>query len=302
MLIEELFQNIEGIAVFGSKKTKIHGIASHSKQVQRGDLFIARRGIISDGKMHVQEALQAGAIAIFSSEYNPLLQNDVVQIVHADVGEMEYEIAARFYGYPANQLHCIGITGTNGKTTCAYLIRHLFEQLKGRCGLIGTVETIAGKNHLPPTLTTLNPVTLQKILAPMRQRKILRCGDGGLIAGFDQGRTKGIPFEIAALTNITQDHLDYHGSMENYAAAKAKLFDSLAETATAIVNIDDPWSEVVTKNCFSRRITYGMDRIARYKQPILHLACREPPSMSILAKRALLFILVLSENSMCSIV
>ncbi|HSX04764.1 MAG TPA: UDP-N-acetylmuramoyl-L-alanyl-D-glutamate--2,6-diaminopimelate ligase [Rhabdochlamydiaceae bacterium] len=257
MKLKRLLKNFPELCVKGSKEIEITGICCHSKMSAPGNLFVAKKGTNLDGTKFIHEAVHAGAIAVLTDLYDPFL--DVVQIIATDVAQMEAQLAAEYYQFPSKELTLIGITGTSGKTTCGYLIRELLEKTGTKTGLIGTVEWIVGKNHLTPTLTTPDVITNQKLLREM-------CHHGSRAAvmevsshALDQNRVIEIDFQRALFTNLSHDHLDYHKTMESYARAKQKLFQSLKEESFAIFNADDPMSGFMAESCKAKKITYGLN-------------------------------------------
>jgi UDP-N-acetylmuramoyl-L-alanyl-D-glutamate--2,6-diaminopimelate ligase len=162
-------------------------------------------------------------------------------------------------------MRVLGVTGTNGKTTTTYLLRHLLNQARLRCGLIGTVEVDDGKNHAEATMTTPGPIGVARLLATMRDNGCAACAMEVSSHALHQGRVAGIDFTAAAFTNLTRDHLDYHRTMKNYAAAKAILFEMLSEDAVAIVNADDPASARMTSKCRAKTVRFGFARSADYR-------------------------------------
>lgn len=256
--LKALVQEIPGLEIKGSKEIEITGLCSHSKQVAPGNLFIARRGKTLDAGPFIEEAVKAGAVAVLTDIYNPFLP--VAQLIHSDLDFAELQLALYVYQCPSKKMKVIGITGTNGKTTSSYLIKHLLDKANIPCGLIGTIESIIGKNHFPATMTTPDLITNQKLLADMvtaqQRAAVMEVSSHGL----DQGRVRAIDFEAALFTNLTQDHLDYHRTMEEYGAAKRKLFSSLSKDKTAILNADDSFSETI--QTAARRMTYGIEKPA----------------------------------------
>jgi UDP-N-acetylmuramoyl-L-alanyl-D-glutamate--2,6-diaminopimelate ligase len=248
-----MIQQIDGLEIKGSKEIEITGITSHSKSVAPGNLFIAKRGKTHDGAAFIPDAVAAGASAVLTDLYNPFLP--VAQLIHSDIASVEAQIASQFYHDPAKQLAVIGVTGTNGKTTVSYLLKHLFEKLGVPSGLIGTVEWIVGDHKFPSTMTTPDVLTTQKLLSDMVLAKakaaILEVSSHGL----DQNRVAEIPFSIAIFTNLSPEHLDYHGDMESYRAAKEKLFTGLSPDKWAVFNADET-AKVKTQ---ARVFSYGID-------------------------------------------
>jgi len=163
MKLSALLKDLEVQEIYGSKSIEITGISNHSKRVSPGNLFIAKRGQVTDGNLYTPEAVASGAVAILSDIYDPSLKN-VTQIIHPSMTGLEGELIARYYGYPSQELLTIGVTGTKGKTTTTYLIRHLLESQNRRSGLIGTVEYIVGHQQYPATHTTPDVLTNHRML------------------------------------------------------------------------------------------------------------------------------------------
>lgn len=238
------------------KDVEITGLCAHSKLVAPGNLFIAKKGTTDDGAKYIQEALSSGAVAVLTDMINPFLK-DVAQLIYPNISEMEAILADRYYASPSRSLYTIGVTGTNGKTTITYLLKHLFEGLGLQTGLIGTVEYMIGEYRFAAERTTPDIITNQKLLREM-VKKGCKCAVMEVSShGLDQGRCNKIAFDTAVFSNLTQDHLDYHLSMEAYAQTKSKLFSRLEEDKHAIVNHDSLWKEVILADCKARVISYG---------------------------------------------
>lgn len=216
-----------------------------------GDLFFAHRGADFDGNRFIPDAIAAGAVAVVTDLYDPFCS--LTQMITPSVNEMKIELAKRFYNFPAKKLKMVGITGTNGKTTTSYLVRHLLDD----CSLIGTIEAIVGNHHFPSQLTTPDVIDLQKLLQTMVNAGSKECVMEVSSHALQQKRVAGIGYDIAVFTNLTQDHLDYHHSMENYFLAKEKLFTSLSPKATAILNADCPYHKRIKTS--AKKLTYGID-------------------------------------------
>lgn len=249
--IQDLIQDLN-ITVRGPLDVTVSGVSSNSQTIQPGDLFLARRGQKFDAAEFIPQAAEAGALAALTETYNPFAPH-ITQLITSEFARHEEELIQRFYDYPARKLSLIGITGTNGKTTTSYLLHHLLTP----CGLIGTVEWCIGTATLPATRTTPDLATLSKFFYEMTlaqcQHAVMEVSSHALM----QGRTRGFSFDVAIFTNLTQDHLDYHQTMDNYAAAKAQLFSSLTKNGCAIVNIDDPAHQVMIAKCSAQIFTYG---------------------------------------------
>jgi UDP-N-acetylmuramoyl-L-alanyl-D-glutamate--2,6-diaminopimelate ligase len=263
MRLKRLLKNLEGIDVKGSKEIDITGLSSNSKTVVPGNLFIAKRGLSSDGSEFIQEAIDAGASAILTDLYNPFLRKDVVQLITKSVRPLESKIANLFYGEPSKELFAVGVTGTSGKTTTSYMIRHMLQKLLGPVGLIGTVEWIIGLQHLPSTMTTPDVITNHKLLREMKEHDCKAAVMEVSSHALTQGRVDHIDFDIAVFTNLSQDHLDYHKDMQEYAEAKALVFSSLKTASKwAVINGDSPWSSTMVQNTRGSIFRYGIENPA----------------------------------------
>ena len=265
MKLKKLLQDVPGVQVRGSKEIEIMGLCNNSKRAAPGYLFFAKKGQKQDGYNFIVEASLAGVFAIATDLFDPFLKN-VVQIIHPDIAALEIILAKKFYDNPSEKLLTIGITGTNGKTTCSYLIKYLLECFGSPMGLIGTIEWIIKQDSYPSAQTTPDALTNQKLFHDMVQ-----AGCEGVVMevsshGLDQGRVNGVDFDLVLFTNLTQDHLDYHQTMDEYAAAKASLFSSLksfskkekAYPKKAIINADCPYASRMMEGVSAPILTYGL--------------------------------------------
>ena len=267
--IKNLVKGIADLEIKGSREVVITGICANSKCVAPGNLFVAKQGLTQHGTVFIPDAIAGGAVAILTDIYDPFLEN-IVQLVHTDVLAMEEELAKRFYHHASDALLLVGITGTSGKTTTSYLVKHLLDRVGQPCGLIGSVEWIVGNHSLSPAHnTTPDMVTNQKLFYEMVQQGAKAAAIEVNSHALDQGRLRGIDFDIAVYTNLTQDHLDYHKTMEEYARVKSTLFTSLVREENprkkkaepwAIVNGDDPWHKKILADCRAKVLTYGIDQ------------------------------------------
>ncbi len=270
MKLKQLIKGIPALELKGSHKdVEITGLCNNSKLGAPGFLFFAKKGTKQHGNAFISEVKAAGAVAVATDLFDPFLEG-MIQIIHPNVVALEATLAERFYEYPSRKLFSIGITGTNGKTTSAYLIKHLLDSMEISTGLIGTIEWIIKENVFPSSLTTPDTITNQKLLHEMVAAKCQGVVMEVSSHALDQKRVAGIDFDVALFTNLTQDHLDYHLTMEEYAQAKAKLFSSLGARSDfkkpypkiAVVNQDDPWSKEMIKDLTASLITYGLSESA----------------------------------------
>jgi UDP-N-acetylmuramoyl-L-alanyl-D-glutamate--2,6-diaminopimelate ligase len=222
----------------------IWSLAEDSRRVRQGALFLARAGTKTDGRAFIQDAVSRGATAVLapSGSARPEgLPPSLAWCESADPAEAGAWIAERFHGRPSRTLDLLGVTGTNGKTTIAYLVQQLLAFAGLRCGLVGTVEIDDGRERVPSQLTTPPALELSELFARMVEHGCRAAAMEVSSHSLDQKRVAALAFRTAIFTNLTGDHLDYHGTMEQYAAAKARLFGMLDADGTAVLNCDDPW-------------------------------------------------------------
>lgn len=263
MKLKKLLKGIPDITVKGSKEIEITGLTANSKVVYPGNLFIVKKGGSFDGHDFVSEAVQTGAAAVLTDLFDPTLKS-VTQIIHKNPAALEGILASQYYQAPSQELFMVGITGTNGKTTSSYLVRHLLQELGVPCGLLGTIEYLVGPQRYSATHTTTDAITNHKLLREMClqgcKAAVMEVTSHGLV----QGRVAEISYDVALFTNLTQDHLDYHKDMASYCAAKRKLFQQLARQGKgprlAVVNGDDSWTDSLLQGLDLPTLTYGLGR------------------------------------------
>lgn len=231
----------------------ITGITFDSRAVKPGDLFVAQVGTQVDGRQFIPAALEKGAVAAVEDIDGTLLGT----------------LAAEFYSHPSRSLKLVGVTGTNGKTTIATLLYNCARALGYRAGLISTVVYKVGDTEYPSTHTTPDAVTLQRLLREMVDSGCEYCFMEVSSHAIAQHRIQGLEFAGAIFTNLTRDHIDYHGSMDAYRDTKKALFDHLPATAFAVTNADDRNGLVMTQNCPAQVITYSTCRMADHRAKIL---------------------------------
>jgi len=241
----------------------ITGVCEDSRKVAAGNLFIARRGTQSSGVEFITDAQLRGAAAVVSE--TAISECALPQVIVADAARATSLLANYFHGKPSRAMRCLAITGTNGKTTTTYLLRHLLAKARERCGLVGTVEIDDGRARREAEMTTPSACDVAAMLAAMRDNGCSAAAIEASSHALEQSRLAGVQFAGAAFTNLTGDHLDYHKTMDAYAAAKAKLFESLDAEATAVINDDDSWSNRMIENCPSRIIRFGFGPRAHYR-------------------------------------
>ncbi len=274
MRLSELVPKIPGARLLAGAASgddpDISGLAYDSRQVRPGTLFLAVPGEKTDGAEHVPAAAKAGAAAVLSEKERRL--SDLPQAVVPDARAAMAAAARAFFGDPAAKMRLAAITGTNGKTTTAYLVRHVLGQAGKKCGMTGTVEYDLGAGAIPARMTTPESLDLYRFYSEMS-----RAGCGFAVSEVSshslvKRRVEGLRFAAAVFTNLTQDHLDFHGSMENYFQAKALLFAGLEESAAAVLNADDPYTARLAGMTGARVVTFGLAGSADVRAQVMSLS------------------------------
>jgi len=255
-LIEPLQEALPAVERHGPD-VAVSGLCSDSRAVVKGDLFIAGIGTRDDGLAHVEEALAKGAVAVLAAR-RPVGINGTACITVGDVPLAKALVANAFFGHPSRRLDTIGVTGTNGKTTTTFMLRSILTMDGRGTGLVGTLGAWIGGRHEPLRHTTPDAIELQRLLARMVDENLSAAVMEVSSHALMQRRAHGIAFDAAIFTNLTPDHLDYHGTMEAYAAAKGRLFEELSESAVAVLNADDPASRLYRLSTPARVLTFGL--------------------------------------------
>jgi UDP-N-acetylmuramoyl-L-alanyl-D-glutamate--2,6-diaminopimelate ligase len=248
MRLGELIEGSGATTAPAAADLRVCDITDDSRTALPGSLFIARRGLSVDGRAFVADAIAAGAVAILTDDPS-LAAPGAAMVVAQDLPLAAARIAERFYANPSRRLRLIGVTGANGKTTVTWLIREMLRRLHVPCGLMGTIEVDDGASVGPATLTTPPATEISRTLAVMVDSGLAAAAMEVSSHALDQGRAAGLTFDMAIFTNLSGDHLDYHGDLDTYAAAKAKLFEGLAPDALVIINAEDPASKRMIRDC-----------------------------------------------------
>jgi len=266
MNLAEIVKTVNPLAVEGSLDREITGITCDSRRVMPGNLFVAVRGERTDGHRFLDAAIDRGASAVVL-ESDASLRQRVTRIKVSNARRSMAQASAQFYNHPSQDLKAVGITGTNGKTTTAFMVRAVMEAAGLPCGLLGTVQYQIGQRVIPASRTTPESVEIQEMMSQM-----LRAGCGGVSMevsshALDQSRVSEVDFDVAVFTNLSQDHLDYHGTMENYFESKVKLFSALGtvrKAGRAVVNADNAYGRELIKRLGGDRavVSYGVKSAA----------------------------------------
>ena len=270
MKLSEILAKANAAEVRGNLEHDITGVQIDSRQVQPGNLFVAVKGTQADGHAFIPKAIENGAAAVLQSDPLPQDAPEGVTFVRvADTEEAVGRVATAFYGDPTSRLKLVGVTGTNGKTTIATLLYHLFRNLGYKCGLCSTVCNYIDGREVPTEHTTPDPITLNRLLGEMAEAgceyAFMECSSHAI----HQKRIGGLKFAGGIFTNLTRDHLDYHKTFENYRDAKKAFFDHLGADAFAITNADDKNGGVMVQNTAAAVRTYSTRSAADYKGRIL---------------------------------
>jgi UDP-N-acetylmuramoyl-L-alanyl-D-glutamate--2,6-diaminopimelate ligase len=247
-------------AVAGDAPDFITGVTYDSRAVEPGNLFVALKGQHADGTLFAQQAIERGAAAIVSEQPAP----PAVHVPWTTVDDARLALAMladAFYRHPSGEMQVVGVTGTNGKTTTAYLMSAIFEAAGVRCGMLGTVAYKIGDDVREATRTTPEPPDVQAFLRDMVTAGCGACAMEVSSHALSLSRVDGITFAAGVFTNLTRDHLDFHTDMEAYFQAKRRLFDMLPATAPSLINVDDPRGAVLVERA-ARPVTYAINRPA----------------------------------------
>jgi UDP-N-acetylmuramoyl-L-alanyl-D-glutamate--2,6-diaminopimelate ligase len=268
MRLMQLIKSLDNFKIHsGARDFEIGGISCNSKNIGDNFVFIAIKGAKEDGNKFIREAVEKGAkaVVIKSSCLDAAIsQKGVVFIEVADDRSALAKLAAEFFGNPSLKMKTVGITGTNGKTTTAYLIEAILKEAGLFPGVIGTVNYRFQDKVVSSKNTTPGPIELQAMLADMLHQGVNYAVMEVSSHGLDQNRTAQVNFSSAIFTNLTQDHLDYHNTKENYFQAKAKLFKGLEENSFAVINLDDEYGRRLAGLTQAKIITYAIDNQADF--------------------------------------
>lgn len=257
MLLKQLLEAVEPLTANGNLEINIESICYDSRQAQPGSLFVAVQGYKTDGHQYINNAVASGAVAVVL-EKEVTVPSDITVVKVADSRKALALLADKFYKHPSKSLTMVGVTGTNGKTTTTHLIAAIWRKLGIRPGVIGTIHNLIGEKVLPVNNTTPESLDLQKILAQMVEEGVQGVAMEVSSHALALNRVAGVEYDMAVFTNITQDHLDFHGTMEEYLAAKSKLFTK--GIRYAVINADDPAAEQLKQVSQGKVYTYGIDQ------------------------------------------
>ncbi len=270
--LQDILYRVHLKQVHGSTDITVTGIQIDSRKLEAGNVFVAIRGVVSDGHAFIDKAITNGAVVIVCDTMPAQFQDGITYLEVADTQEAVAYMAHQFYDEPSLKLKLVGVTGTNGKTTIATVLFKLFNKLGYKCGLISTVQNQIGDEIIPSTHTTPDAVSLNALLKLMLDagcsHVFMECSSHAI----HQHRITGLQFAGALFSNITHDHLDYHKTFEEYIRVKKSFFDHLPATAFAISNADDKRGEVMLQNTQASKYMYSLKTVASFKGKILENA------------------------------
>lgn len=258
----KLFQTTFGRMVV-THDVEVSKIQYDSRKIEKNDCFVAIRGGEADGHKFVSQAISAGAKVVVMEDDAALADSyfmhaGVIKVIVANSRKALARMAANYYGHPAEKMRMIGVTGTNGKTTTTHLVKSILEASGEKVGLMGTIEYRMGDEVVSATHTTPESLELNEYLARMVGAGCTSVSMEVSSHALHQSRVSGYRYAVAAFTNLTQDHLDYHGSMEEYFRAKKILFEGLSDSSWAVTNADDAWGMKIIQNSAASPIRYSV--------------------------------------------
>lgn len=269
MLLSEILYNISLETVSGRTDLEISKIEFDSRKIEPGTLFVAIKGTQVDGHDFIEKAIEAGASAVLCEKIPEQINTDVSYIQVPNAARAMGFAAANFYGNPSKKLSLVGVTGTNGKTSIATLLFNLYRKLGYKCGLLSTVQNQIEDRIIPSTHTTPDSVKINELLAQMQAEGCVYVFMEVSSHAVELHRVSGLVFTGGIFTNITQDHLDFHLTFDNYIKAKKGFFDMLPKTAFALTNADDKNGKVMLQNTAATKSSYSLKNIGNFKGKVL---------------------------------
>ncbi len=267
--LADIFEGIDIVKVRGSLDVEFGRIQSDSRKLSSGDMFVAIRGIMADGHDHIQEAVESGVNVVVCEQLPQSAEEGITYVLVKSTHQVLGLLASAYYGHPSRQLRLVGVTGTNGKTSVVSLLHEIFESQGIKSGLISTIKILVHKEELQASYTTPDALSLQELLGSMLKAGCRYVFMEVSSHAIDQDRIAGAEFAGALFTNITHDHLDYHGSTDNYIRAKKKFFDNLGTASFALLNSDDRRSRFMVQNTKAKISFYGLKTPGGFKGRII---------------------------------
>lgn len=267
--IQDILQGINCSFAGSKEDINVSSVELDSRLCKKDSLFVAVKGTISDGHKFINKAIENGAKVVVCEQLPANINNNVCFVEVNDSVSALSGIVSNFYDNPSSKIKLVGVTGTNGKTTIATLLYDLFTKLGYKCGLLSTVENRISGEVIPSTHTTPDVVSLNGLLNRMVEDGCEYCFMEVSSHAIDQKRIEGLNFDLAAFTNISHDHLDYHKTFAEYIKVKKLLFDNLSSDAIALTNIDDKNGMVMLQNTKARKVSYSLKSLSDYKASLI---------------------------------
>lgn len=269
MLLKEILYKVALETVHGTTDVAVNNIHFDSRKIESNDVFVAIRGVVSNGHDFIDKAVLLGASVIICDTLPSNLLPQISYVKVKDTNEALAYLATNFYDNPSQKLQLVGVTGTNGKTTIASLLYQLFKKAGFKVGLLSTVKIMVDEVEYKATHTTPDSLTINYYLDKMIEAGCEYCFMEVSSHGIHQKRTEGLQFVGGIFTNLSHDHLDYHPTFAEYRDVKKAFFDSLPKTAFALSNIDDKNGAVMLQNTKARKLSYALKTYADYKAVII---------------------------------
>lgn len=268
--LSDIIKKTDAKLISGSADIEISGISFDSRKTEKGNLFVALKGVQTDGHQFLENAVENGAVAVLVEKFNNI--NSYVTVLKTENSSKALAyIASDFYDNPSRKIKLIGIIGTNGKTTTATLLYRLFLKLGYKVGLISTIKNYINKTEIKANYTTPDVLTFNELLKQMTDAGCDYCFAEISSHAIHQDRTEGLQFSGGIFTNITHDHLDYHKTFSEYLKVKKQFFDNLSKNAFAVVNRDDKNGMVMLQNTKAEKYTYALKTFADFKGKVLEM-------------------------------
>lgn len=267
--LKDILTQVEVDSIKGSTDIKIGQVSFDSRDISKGALYVAQKGLVVDGHLFIDEVISKGAFAIVCQEIPSITQENITYIQVKNSQRALAIISSNFYENPSKKLKLVGVTGTNGKTTVATQLYNLFQLAGKKSGLISTISIKIGQRQFSTTHTTPDSITINQSLDKMVEEGIEYCFMEVSSHGIHQNRTAGLVFRGGIFTNLTHDHLDYHKTFAEYRDVKKRFFDELSKDAFALSNADDKNGMVMLQNTNAKRYTYALKTVADFKGKIL---------------------------------
>ncbi|AGA76605.1 UDP-N-acetylmuramoyl-L-alanyl-D-glutamate--2,6-diaminopimelate ligase [Echinicola vietnamensis] len=267
--LKDILYNVSLTSTTGDMEVAVKDIVFDSRKVEEGDVFVATKGTQVDGHAYIDKAIASGAKAIVCEALPGELPKGITYVQVVDSAKALGIMASNFFDHPSAQLKVVAVTGTNGKTTCVTLLHRLFMELGYMVGMLSTVENKINDEVIAATHTTPDSVAINRLMAKMVAEGCTHCFMEASSHAIVQERMAGLQLSGAVFTNISHDHLDYHGTFDEYIKAKKKLFDELPKGAFALVNADDKRGMVMMQNTKASKRTFGLKYPTDFKAKVL---------------------------------